>query len=131
MRPTAENPGGAPLPGGVIDAFWRYEEALGADDVEALDAAFVPAAGALRTDASGTLVGRTEIARFRRERGGAPRRSIRRLVAVEVAPRVVVTAATTVDDHDRRATITQVWTHETGEWLIAAAHVGAPKGEAS
>lgn len=131
MRPTAENPAGRPLPEGVIEAFWRYESALMADDVEALDAAFVSTPAALRTDARGTRVGE-EIARFRRERGGAPARSVRRLVAVEVVPHVVVTAATTVDRDERQATITQVWAREAGEageageWRIAAAHVGAP-----
>ena len=69
------------LPSGLLDAFWRYERALMADDVPELDALFADGPWTLRGDAAGLLVGSDAIAAFRRGRGGAPKR---RIAAVHV-----------------------------------------------
>ena len=56
------------LPDGLMDAFWAYEHALMADDLEAMDRLFAPGGDTLRGDADGLVVGHDAIAAFRRTR---------------------------------------------------------------
>src|SRR3954462_1107869 len=65
-----------PVPAGLLDAFWRYEQALRDDDVTELDALFAPGPLTLRGDAAGLLVGHEAISAFRKGRGGAPARRV-------------------------------------------------------
>ena len=62
----------APVPAGLIDAFWDYERALMADDLPTLDRLFAPGPATLRGDAAGLLVGHDPISAFRS--GAAARR---------------------------------------------------------
>lgn len=57
-------------PEGLLDALDAYEAALAANDLEALDAAFVDAPGTMRGDDRGLLVGHDAISAFRGARGG-------------------------------------------------------------
>ena len=114
------------LPDGLLEAFWRYERALMADDVPVLDALFADGPTTLRGDAAGLLVGHDAIAAFRRGRGGAPKR---RIAAVHVR----------VLDHDTAAVVavlapvtggrgqqTQVWRRSDAGWQVLVAHVASP-----
>ena len=56
---------GDPAPEGLLEAFWRYERALMADDVPELDALFAAGDLTLRADAAGVLVGHDAIAAYR------------------------------------------------------------------
>ena len=47
----------APVPAGLVEAFWEYERALMADDVPTLDRLFAPGPTTLRGDATALLVG--------------------------------------------------------------------------
>jgi len=53
------------LPDGLLAAFAGYENALGANDLAALDAYFAPGEHTLRGDATGLLVGHDAISGFR------------------------------------------------------------------
>ncbi|MGT2425464.1 AtzH-like domain-containing protein [Amnibacterium kyonggiense] len=104
----------AAVPDGLLDAFWRYEAALMADDVPALDALFAGGPWTLRGDAGGLLVGHDAIAAFRRGRGGAPQR---RVAAVHVRVLGQDTAAVVAVVEPRtggRGQQTQVWRRGPG-----------------
>ena len=70
----------------VRAAVARYEAALAADDLAALDALFAAGPTTLRADAGGVLVGSERISEFRRGRGGAPAREVTALHVVVHAP---------------------------------------------
>jgi Asp-tRNA(Asn)/Glu-tRNA(Gln) amidotransferase A subunit family amidase len=113
-------------PAGLLDAFWRYERALMADDVPALDGLFVDGPLTMRGDAAGLLVGHDAIAAFRRGRGGAPRR---RIAAVHVRVLGADTAAVVAELVPRtggRGQQTQVWQHGRAGWQVLVAHVANP-----
>src|SRR4051812_50213839 len=81
------------LPEGLIAAFERYERALAADDLTALDALFEPGDGTVRSDPTGVVVGHEAISAFRRGRGGAPARAGAALHARGVGPGLAVLVA--------------------------------------
>ncbi|GAA2750330.1 AtzH-like domain-containing protein [Amnibacterium kyonggiense] len=116
----------AAVPDGLLDAFWRYEDALMADDVPTLDALFAEGPWTLRGDAGGLLVGHDAIAAFRRGRGGAPQRQV---VAVHVRVLDATTAAVVAVVEPRtggRGQQTQVWRLGPAGWQVLVAHVAAP-----
>jgi Asp-tRNA(Asn)/Glu-tRNA(Gln) amidotransferase A subunit family amidase len=111
---------------GLLDAFWRYERALMADDVPLLDALFAPGPGTMRGDANGLLVGHDAIAAFRRGRGGAPKRRIAAVhvrVLGEDAAAVVAELAPVAGGRGQQ---TQVWRRGPSGWQVLVAHVGGP-----
>ncbi|GIG40509.1 AtzH-like domain-containing protein [Cellulomonas phragmiteti] len=113
-------------PPGLLDAFRAYEQALGTDDLDALDRLFAPGPATLRGDATGLLVGHDEIAAFRGARGGAPARRL-----VEVHVRTVdddhaLVVAVTEPRGGGRGQQTQLWERGDAGWVVVAAHVHAP-----
>lgn len=70
-------------PEGLLEALDSYEAALAANDLDALDAAFVDSPDTMRGDDRGLLVGHDAISAFRGARGGVATRSLTR---VEVRP---------------------------------------------
>lgn len=115
-------------PDGLLNAFWAYERALMANDLEALDALFAPGPLTLRGDAGGLLVGHDAISEFRSGRGGSPQR---RILAVEVrvvSDSAALVVAVTAPLSGGRGQQTQLWKRlpDTGAWVVEAAHVSLP-----
>lgn len=110
----------------LLAAFWAYERALMANDLEALDALFAPGPDTLRGDAAGILVGHDAISAFRKGRGGAPARGIVdvevRVISESSALIVAVTAPLT----GGRGQQTQLWQLVDTAWRVSAAHVSLP-----
>ncbi|MCS6553679.1 AtzH-like domain-containing protein [Curtobacterium flaccumfaciens] len=137
--PTSTAPDAAPE--GLLEALHAYEAALLANDLDALDAAFVDSPGTMRGDDRGLLVGHDAISAFRGARGGVATRS---LTHVEVRPltedRALVVSVSRFAEGGQGLQ-TQLWRRDgdTGEretndgdtgahWRIEAAHVtGRPK----
>ncbi|MFT4298375.1 MAG: DUF3225 domain-containing protein [Aeromicrobium sp.] len=113
-------------PEGLIDAFWRYERALMADDVAELDAIFAPGPQTVRADATGVLVGHDEIAAFRARRGGAPRRTVLRVETRVVDEDCAWVLAETALAAGGRGLQSQLWRRTDGHWHVHAAHVSGP-----
>lgn len=113
-------------PAGLIDAFWRYERALMADDVPALDALFADGPSTLRGDAAGLLVGHDAIAAFRRGRGGAPNRRIAAVHVRVLGPDTATIVAELVPRTGGRGQQTQVWRRGAPGWQVLVAHVASP-----
>ncbi|MCS5493943.1 AtzH-like domain-containing protein [Curtobacterium flaccumfaciens] len=116
-------------PDGLLEALDAYETALLANDLDALDAAFVDSPDTMRGDDRGLLVGHDAISAFRGARGGVATRS---LTHVEVRPltedRALVVSVSRFAAGGQGLQ-TQLWRREgdTG-WRIEAAHVtGRPK----
>ena len=130
MTPREQNPdggtGGSVAPSGLMEAFWAYETALMANDLDALDRLFAPGPATLRGDAAGLLVGHDEIGAFRAGRGGAPRRRIVETHVRELAPDRALVVAITAPATGGRGQQTQVWAREGGGWVVTAAHVSMP-----
>ncbi|MGP2438392.1 amidase [Streptomyces sp. JW3] len=114
------------VPDGLLDAFWRYDAALLANDRPALDALFMPGPHTLRGDGRALLVGHDAIAGFRSARARIPTRAVVALhVQVIAADAALVLAST----RDGAATglQTQLWRLADGAgWLVSAAHVSLP-----
>ena len=117
-------------PDGLLEALDAYETALLANDLDALDAAFVDSPDTMRGDDRGLLVGHDAISAFRGARGGVATRS---LTHVEVRPltedRALVVSVSRFAAGGQGLQ-TQLWRREgdTG-WRIEAAHVtGRPQG---
>ncbi|PYY60829.1 amidase [Curtobacterium sp. MCPF17_003] len=121
-------------PDGLLEALDAYETALLANDLDALDTAFVDSPDTMRGDDRGLLVGHDAISAFRGARGGVATRS---LTHVEVRPLtedralVVSVSRFAAGGHGLQ---TQLWRRDGGagdagpRWRIEAAHVtGRPK----
>jgi amidase len=111
---------------GLLDAFWRYEAALMANDLDELDRLFAPGADTLRGDAGGILVGHDAISAFRKGRGGAPRREIVDVLVREIAPDAAMVIAVTAPATGGRGQQTQLWRLTDGAWAVEVAHVSLP-----
>lgn len=110
----------------LLDAFWSYEQALGANDVAGLDHWFLDAPDTVRAEGSMVLSGHAAISDFRRGRsGGAPARTVERVHEVRIAEDVAVLSAETLRADGSRGMQTQVWRLTAEGWRIAAAHVSA------
>jgi Asp-tRNA(Asn)/Glu-tRNA(Gln) amidotransferase A subunit family amidase len=125
LRPPIHLSAGAVEPEGLVDAVLAYEGALLADDVEALDAAFVSGPDALRADGSGLLVGSDAIAAFRRARGGIGPRTVERIEVRPVTDDAAVVVLVVAPASGGLGVLTQLWERHD-RWLIAAAQVSAP-----
>ena len=110
-------------PKGLMDAFWAYERALMANDLEALDQLFAPGDETLRGDAAGLLVGHAQINSFRGGRGGAPKRTIVETHVQVVDDSHALVVAITELLTGGRGQQTQLWALIDGAWAVTAAHV--------
>lgn len=118
-----------PVPPGVLEAFWRYDAALLANDKSALDELFLPGPDTLRGDGRNLLVGHDAISGFRSARAAIPTRAIAALhVRVLTDGHVLIMARTIEGAGDGVATglQTQLWRRTEAGWRVAAAHVSLP-----
>jgi amidase len=114
-----------PVPSGVLEAFWRYDTALLANDRPALDELFLPGPDTLRGDGRNVLVGHDAISGFRSARAAIPTRAVTRLhVRVLAADHVLIMARTA--DGAATGLQTQLWRLTVAGWRVAAAHVSLP-----
>lgn len=114
-----------PVPDGVLDAFWRYDAALLANDRAALDELFLPGPDTVRGDGRVLLVGHEAIAGFRSGRAVIPTRKVAELQVRVLAPDAVLIMART-QDGEAGGLQTQLWRHTADGWRVAAAHVSLP-----
>jgi Asp-tRNA(Asn)/Glu-tRNA(Gln) amidotransferase A subunit family amidase len=128
--PGTETPGTEidspdPVPPGLLEAFWRYDAALLANDKSVLDELFLPGPATLRGDGRNLLVGHAAISGFRSARSAIPVRKIAALhVRVLSAGHALVMARTA--DGAATGLQTQVWQLTGAGWRVAAAHVSLP-----
>ena len=114
-----------PVPSGVLEAFWRYDAALLANDRPVLDELFLPGPDTLRGDGRNLLVGHDAISGFRSARAAIPTRAVTRLhVRVLAADHVLIMARTA--DGAATGLQTQLWRLTGAGWRVAAAHVSLP-----
>ena len=114
-----------PVPSGVLEAFWRYDTALLANDRPVLDQLFLPGPDTLRGDGRNLLVGHDAISGFRSARAAIPTRAVTRLhVRVLSADHVLIMARTA--DGAATGLQTQLWRLTGAGWRVAAAHVSLP-----
>ena len=114
-----------PVPSGVLEAFWRYDTALLANDRPVLDELFLPGPDTLRGDGRNLLVGHDAISGFRSARAAIPTRAVTRLhVRVLAADHVLIMARTA--DGAATGLQTQLWRLTEAGWRVAAAHVSLP-----
>jgi amidase len=114
------------LPDGLMDAFWDYERALMADDLEAMDRLFAPGPDTLRGDADGLVVGHDAVAAFRRSRGGAPQRTVLETHVQVVDDHHAMVVAVTAPARGGRGQQSQLWRRGPDGWQVTAAHVAVP-----
>jgi Asp-tRNA(Asn)/Glu-tRNA(Gln) amidotransferase A subunit family amidase len=125
------------MPPGLLEAFWRYDKALLANDRQSLDGLFMPGPDTLRGDGQALLVGHEAIAGFRSARARIPTRRVVQLhVQVIAADAALLMAGTR--DGDATGLQTQLWRLATAadgdgdgdgdgqRWVVAAAHVSLP-----
>jgi len=111
---------------GLESAFWDYERALMANDLESLDALFAPGPETLRGDAAGILIGHDAISAFRRGRGGAPKRTVLHVEFRHITDASALVIAITEPITGGRGQQTQLWVLVDGQWRVSAAHVSLP-----
>ncbi len=114
------------LSAGLLDAFWDYERALMANDLDALDRLFAPGPLTLRGDAGGVLIGHEAISAFRRGRGGAPARTVLTVEVRVIDDDSALVVAVTEPVSGGRGQQTQLWTRTDAGWAVRAAHVSVP-----
>ena len=109
----------------VRQAVDRYEIALMANDLAALDAFFYRSPLAIRYGVAENLYGFGEIAAFRQGRsGGSPPRERVRTEVVPVGPdAAVANVEFTRTDTGRNGRQTQTWIRTPDGWKIISAHV--------
>jgi hypothetical protein len=110
----------------VEAVFARYEDALTGNDVEALEALFVPAPETIRYGVAENLHGIEEIRAFRRARSplGLARRLERTVITTYGAD--LATASTLFYRESAPGQVgrqTQTWIRTGQGWQVAAAHV--------
>jgi amidase len=123
---TAPEVSRAPVPAGLVEAFWEYERALMSDDVPTLDRLFAPGPATLRGDATGLLVGHDQISAFRSGRGGAPQRRVVQTHVQTVDDDHALVVAVTELERGGRGQQTQLWVRTPDGWKVSAAHVSVP-----
>jgi len=113
----------------AVDA---YEDALMANDVEALDGFFWNSPYTVRYGVAENLYGFDEIAAFRiGRRGGSPPRRRLRTEIVALGPEVAVAHVEFVrTDTGRSGRQSQTWVKTDSGWKVVSAHVSLRQGEA-
>ena len=108
----------------VTAAFERYETALMADDVPAMDELFHQAPSTVRYGVGEVLYGYEEIAAFRRSRGGSPQRRLGKVAIHTFGDGFATTHAEFFrEGTDKRGRQTQSWAKIDGAWKVVSAHV--------
>ncbi len=108
----------------VRAAFDRYEAALMADDVTAMDDLFRQAPETVRSGVGEVLYGYDEIAAFRRARGGSPQRTLGRVEITTYGDSFATANAEFFrEDTDKRGRQSQAWVKFEDGWKIVSAHV--------
>lgn len=109
----------------IRDAFDRYEAALMANDIDALNAFFWRDPATVRLSPEGGLYGYDEIVQFRRKRDVSDivRKLDRVQILVLAAGLGVATAEYTRLGSGRRGAQSQVWKFFPEGWRIVSAHV--------
>lgn len=110
-------------PAGLLDALEAYEAALMANDLDALDDAFVDRSGTMRGDDRGLLVGHDAISAFRGVRGGVPSRRLTRVEVRTLADDLALVVSVSTFTAGGDGLQTQLWRRTDGTWRIEAAHV--------
>lgn len=110
----------------LMQSFWRYESALMANDVAALDDLFWNDEQTIRVDHVAVLLGHDAIARFRASRTqGAPARTITAVHVRELSEGSALILAETCRPNGARGLQTQAWRRTEDGWKVAYAHVSA------
>ena len=108
----------------VTAAFYRYEAALMADDLAAMDALFHDATTTNRFGVGEVLFGSDAIRDFRRGRGGAPPRRLGRVAITAYGDSAATADAEFFrDGSDRRGRQSQTWVRFADGWKVVSAHV--------
>jgi hypothetical protein len=109
-----------------------YEDALMANDVEALDGFFWNSPHTVRFGVAENLYGFEEIAAFRIGRqGGSPPRQRIRTEIVSFGPDIAVANVEfTRTDTGRNGRQSQIWVKIDSDWKVASAHVSLRQGAA-
>ncbi len=108
----------------VRAAFDRYEAALMADDVTAMDDLFRQAPETVRYGVGEVLYGYDEIAAFRRARGGSPQRTLGRVEITTYGDSFATTNAEFFrEGTDKRGRQSQAWVKFEDGWKVVSAHV--------
>ncbi|WP_297081721.1 AtzH-like domain-containing protein [uncultured Demequina sp.] len=132
LQAVLQLPEGVEPPPQLLDAFWAYEAALMADDLERLGHFFGTGPEVMRGDAAGLLVGRERIDAFRTGRGGAPARTVLEIQVRPITETHAYVTSVNAPDAGGRGLVTQLWEragteeHTPGGWIITAAQVKAP-----
>jgi amidase len=116
----------APVPAGLIDAFWDYDAALLGNEVDTLDDAFLSSAFTLRGDGSIVIVGSDAISEFRASRTVIPTRVVRRIHVRVEEDDLALIIAEVASASGTPGQQTQLWRRLDGDWKVSAAHVTAP-----
>lgn len=119
------------VPDSLWEAFWQYENALMANDLQMLSYLFAPGPDTLRADTSGVRIGHDAILAFRTARGAAAQRVIIDCHVRMIDDRNAIIMATNSPDRGGWGVITQWWTFldsagAPAHWVVAAAQVAAP-----
>lgn len=109
----------------VTAACDEYERALMTNDLDAMDALFLPAATTVRYGVGENLYGIDEIRAFRQQRpGGSPQRQVlRREITAYGADMATSNLEFQRDGSDRIGRQSQTWLRTNEGWKIVAAHV--------
>jgi len=109
----------------ITALFARYEQALGGNDINALNAMFWPSDLALRYGAGENLYGFAAISGFRAARaGGSPPRTLRNTVITTFGRDLATTNTEFLRvGTERIGRQSQTWVRMTEGWRIVAAHV--------
>lgn len=119
-------PAGEVAPEGLLAAFWDYERALQANDLEALDRLFAGGPDTLRGDAGALLVGHAAIRAFRVGRGNPPARNIALIEVRPIGDNSALVVAITAPVGGGRGQQTQLWRRSDQGWVVETAHVSVP-----
>jgi Asp-tRNA(Asn)/Glu-tRNA(Gln) amidotransferase A subunit family amidase len=124
MTTSASGPvfGPAVPPPGLLEAFWRYDAALLANDVSTLDSLFAPGPHTLRGDGRNLLVGWDAITAFRSARARTPTRTVVEVNVRMITDDAALLVARTRDD-GAYGLQTQLWQRLGGRWYVTAAHI--------
>ncbi|MBP2436468.1 AtzH-like domain-containing protein [Microbacterium amylolyticum] len=121
-------PGAAALPDDLREAFFAYERAILANDLDQLDHWFLRSDATLRGDDAGLLVGHDVISAFRGLRGGVAERVIEKIEFREITEDTAYIVSVSRFLIGGRGLQTQLWRKTDDGWRIAAAHVsGRPQ----